>query len=217
MLLKCCTRCISKFGKLSSGHSSGKGWFSFLSQRMAMPKNVQITRQLYSFHMLGRLFSKSFKLGFSSMWTENFHIYKLGFEEAEELEINLPAFIGSRKKQGSSSKPSTSASLTTLKALTLWITENCGKLLKRWKYQTTLPVTWETCMQVKKQQVELNMEQWTSSKLRKEYVRAVYCHLAYLTYIQSTSSEIPGWMKHKLESRLLREISASSDTQKISL
>ena len=62
-------------------------------------------------------------------------------------------------------------------------------------------------MQVKKQQLELDMEQQTGSKLRKEYVKAVYCHLDYLTYMQSTSCEILGWMKHKLESRLLGEIS----------
>ena len=60
---------------------------------------------------------------------------------------------------------------------------------------------------------ELDMEQWTGSKLGKEYVRAVYCHCAYLTYKQSTSYEMPGWMKHKLESRLLEEISVTSDTR----
>ena len=68
-------------------------------------------------------------------------------------------------------------------------------------------------MQVKKQQVELDMEQQTGSKLGKEYIKAVYCHLAYLTYIQSTSCEILGWMKHKLESRLPGEISVISDMQ----
>ena len=69
----------------------------------------------------------------------------------------------------------------------------------RWEYQTTLPASWETCMQDKKQQLELDMEQWTGSKLRKEYVKAVYCHPAYLTYMQSTSYEMLSWMKHKLE------------------
>ena len=63
---------------------------------------------------------------------------------------------------------------------------NCGKFLKRWEYQATLPASWETCIQVKKQQLELDMEQWTGSKLRKEYIKAVYCHPAYLTYMQST-------------------------------
>ena len=68
-------------------------------------------------------------------------------------------------------------------------------------------------MQVKKQQLELHMEQQTGSKSEKEYVKAVYCHPAYSTYMQSTSCEMPGWMKHKLESRLPGEISITSDMQ----
>ena len=68
-------------------------------------------------------------------------------------------------------------------------------------------------MQVKKQQLELDMEKQTGSKSGKEYVKAVYCHPAYLTYIKSTSFEMPGWMTHKLESRLLGEISITSDMQ----
>ena len=76
---------------------------------------------------------------------------------------------------------------------------------------TTLPASCEICMQVKKQQLELDMEQWTGSKLGKEYVKAVYCHPAYLTYMQSMSWEMLGCMKHKLESRLLVEISVTSD------
>ena len=69
-------------------------------------------------------------------------------------------------------------------------------------------------MQVKKQQLESDMEKWTDSKLGKEYVEAVYCHPAYLTYMQSTSCKMPGWMKRKLESRLQREITITSDMQK---
>ena len=88
---------------------------------------------------------------------------------------------------------------------------NCGKFLKRLEYQTILPASWEICMQVKKQQLEPNMKQWTGSKLGKEYIKAVYCHPAYLTYKQSTSWEIPGCMKHKVKSRLLGEISITSD------
>ena len=68
-------------------------------------------------------------------------------------------------------------------------------------------------MQVKKQQLELDMEQHTGSKLGKEYIKAVYCHPAYLTYMQSTSREMPDWMKQKLESRLPGEISITSDMQ----
>ena len=68
-------------------------------------------------------------------------------------------------------------------------------------------------MQVRKQQLELDMKQQTDSSKEKEYVKAVYCHPAYLTYVQSTSCEMPGWMKHKLESRLPGEVSGTSDTQ----
>ena len=71
------------------------------------------------------------------------------------------------------------------------------------------------CMQVKKQQLELDMEQQTGSKLGKEYVKAVYCHPTYLTSMQNTSCEMPGWMKHKLERRLPGEISITSDMQMI--
>ena len=71
-------------------------------------------------------------------------------------------------------------------------------------------------MQVKKQQLELNMEQQTGSKLGKEYIKAVYCHPVYLTYMQSTLCKMPGWMYHKLESRLLGEISITSYMQKTS-
>ena len=70
-------------------------------------------------------------------------------------------------------------------------------------------------MQVKKQQLEPDMEQWTGSKLGKEYIKAVYCHLAYLTYMQNTSCKMPNWMKHNLESRSPGEISITSDIQMI--
>ena len=88
-----------------------------------------------------------------------------------------------------------------------------GKFFKRWEYQTTLPASWKICMQAKKQQLELDMEQQAGSKFGKEYIKAVYCHPVYLTSMQSTSSKMLGWMKHKLESRLLREISITSDMQ----
>ena len=83
---------------------------------------------------------------------------------AEQPEIKSPSSAGSLTKHESSIKVSTSALLTTTKPLTVWITTNCGKLLKRWEYQTTWPASWEICMQVKKQQLELDMEQQTGSK-----------------------------------------------------
>ena len=99
---------------------------------------------------------------FQSTWTMNFQIFKLDLEKAEEPEIKLPTSTGSSEKQESSRKTSTSALLTMPK--TEWITRNCGKFWKRWEYQTTWPASWETCMQVRKQQFELDMEQQTGSK-----------------------------------------------------
>ena len=93
---------------------------------------------------------------------------------------------------------------------------DCVDHNKPWKILkdgTTLPVSCETCMQVKKQWLDLDMEQCSSLKLGEEYIKAVYCHPAYLTYMQSTSCEMPVWMNHKLESRLLGEISITSDMQ----
>ena len=127
---------------------------------------------------------------------------KVDLEKAEELEIKLPTCNESSKKQGSSRKTYTSALLIMPKPLTVWITTNCGKFFKRWEYHTTWPASWEICMQVKKQLLELDMEQQTGSKSGKEYVKAVYCHPAYLTSMQSTSWEALDWEKHKLESRL---------------
>ena len=99
MLLKYCTQYASKFGKLSSGHRTGKGQYSFQSQGKAMPKNAQTTIQMCSFHMLTRSCSKSFKLGFSGTQTKNFQMYKLDLEKIEEPEIKLPTSTGSQKKQ----------------------------------------------------------------------------------------------------------------------
>ena len=163
MLWKCCTKYASKSGKLSSGHRTGKGRFSLQSQRKAMPKKAQTTIQLYSSHTLAKQCSKFSKPGFSNMWTVNFQMSKLDLEKAEEPEIKLPTSVGWLKKQESSRKTSTSALLTMPKPLTVWITTNCGKFWKRSEYQTTWPASWEICLQVRKQQLDMDMEQQTGS------------------------------------------------------
>ena len=163
--------------------------------------------------MLAKYCSKFFKSGFNNAWTETFQTFKLNLEKAKEPEIKLPTPVGSSKKQESSRKTSISALLTMPKPLSVWITINCGKFWKRWEYQTTWPASWETCRQIRKQQLELDMEQQTGSKQEKEYIKSVYCHPAYLTSMQSTSWEMLGWKKHKLESRLPGEISITSDMQ----
>ena len=99
MLWKCCTQYASKFGKLSSGHRTGKGQFSFQSQRKAMSKTVQTTAQFYLSHMLAKYCSKISKSGFNSMWTMKFQTFKLDLEKAEEPEIKLPTSAGALTKR----------------------------------------------------------------------------------------------------------------------
>ena len=124
--------------------------------------------------MLASLCSKSFRLGFHSRWSKNFQMYKLSFKKVKEQEAKLSPFSGSWRKQEILRKMSISASLTMPRPLTLWVTANCGKFFKRWEYQTTWPAFWEIYMQVKRQQLELDMEQQTGSKLGKEYIKAVF-------------------------------------------
>ena len=144
-----------------------------------MPKNVQTTRQLHSSHMLASKCSKFSTQGFNSMWTER--IFKLNLEKAEGLEIKMPTSVGSLKTQEISRKTSTSPLLNMPEPLTMWMAANSGKSFKRWEHKITLSAFWEICMQVKKQQLEPELEWWTGSKSGKEYVKYVYCHLNYST------------------------------------
>ena len=141
-------------------------------------------------------------------------MFKLDLEKADEPEIKLPTSVGSSKKQQEFQK---NIYFCFIDYASLWLcgSQQTGKFLKRWDYQTTWPASWIICMKVKKQQLELDMEQQTVSKSRKEYIKAVYCHPAYLTYMRSISCEMPGWMKQKLESRLQGDISITSDMQMI--
>ena len=139
-----------------------------------------------------------------------------GFRKGRGARHQIANICGSEKRQGNSRKASTSCYIDYAKAF-VWITINCWKYFKRWEKHTTLPISGETCMRVRKQQLELGMEQQTSSKLGKEYIKAVYCHSAYITYMQSTSCKLPGWMNHRLESRLQGEITTTSDIQMIPL
>ena len=116
---------------------------------------------------------KILQAGFNSMWSMNFQIFKLVLGKAEEQEIKLPTSCGSLKNQESSRKTSTSALLTMIKPLTVWIPTNSGKFWKRWEYQATWPASWGICLQVREQQLEMDMEQQTGSKFRREYVKAI--------------------------------------------
>ena len=141
MLLKDCTQYVSKFGKLSSGHRTGLGFIPIPKKGNA--KECSNYLPLCSLYMLVRLCSKSFKLGLNSMWIMNFQMCKLGLKNrgTRDQIINIRWII---EKARNSRKTSTSASLTMLKPLTMWITTNCGKFFKRWCYaQSPSPQNWE--------------------------------------------------------------------------
>ena len=157
MVWKCYTQYASQFGKLSSGHRTGKVVF------ISIPKNGN-AKECSNYHTIARI-SHASKVMLKSLqarlqWYVNheFLMFKLLLEKAEEPEIKLPTSAGSWKNQESFRKTSISALLTMPKPLTVWITINCGTFLKRWEYQTTWPASWEICMQVRKQQLELDME-----------------------------------------------------------
>ena len=100
-------------------------------------------------------------------------MFQLVLEKAEETEIKLPTSIGSQKKQENSRKNIYFCFIDYAKAFDC-VEHNCGKFLKRWEYQTTLPASWEICMQIKKQLLELDMEKRTGSKLGKEWASRLY-------------------------------------------
>ena len=161
MLWKCCTQYASKFGKLSSGHRTGKGQFSFQPPKKAklrmfklphnctlqfgvMLKIIQARLQQYVNHELPDV-QAGFRKGRGTR--DQIANMRSIMEKAREFQQNIY-----------------SALLTMPKPLTVWITTNCGKFWKIWEYQTTWPASWEICMQVRKQQLELDMEQQTGSK-----------------------------------------------------
>ena len=183
MLLKCCTQYASKSGKLNSGHRTGKGRFhsnpkerqcqrmfkllhncTHLTHCKVMLKILQARLQQYMNHELPDV-QAGFRIG---RWTRdqiaNIHWIIGKAREFQKKHLLLLYWLWE----------------------SLWLcgsTTNCGKFFKRWEYQTTWPASWEICMQVRKQHTELDMEQQTVSKSGKEYVKAVYCHPAYLPYM----------------------------------
>ena len=164
MLWKCCTQYASKFGKLSNGHRTGKGQFSFQSQRKAMPKNAQTTTQLHSSHTLAKYCSNSPSQASAicEPWTSSCSSWFWKRQGNQTPNCQHPLDHWKSKKVPG--KTSISALLTMPKPVTVWITINCGKFWKRWEYQTTWPASWETCKQIRKQQLELDMERQTGSK-----------------------------------------------------
>ena len=139
-------------------------------------------------------------------------MFKLDLEKAEEPEIKLPTSAGSLKNQESSGKTSTSALLDYAKAFDCMDHNKLWKILKEVGIPDHLTCLLRNLYAGQEATVKTGLG-WTDSKLGKEYIKTVYCHPAYLIYMQSTSWEMPGWLKYKLESRLLGEISITSDMQ----
>ena len=180
MLWRCCTQYASKFGKLSSGHRTRKGQFSFQFQRKAIPKNAHYCTVVLISHA-SKVMLKILQARLQHYMNCECLDIQDGFRKGRWARDQIATSVGSLKKQENSRKTSTYTLMNMPKPLPVWITTNSGKFWKRWEYQTTWPASWEICMQVKKQQLELDMEQQTVSKLGKEYVKAIYCHPAYLT------------------------------------
>ena len=145
------------------------------------------------------------KQGFSNMWTVNFPDVQAGFRKSRGTRDQIANICWIIEKAKEFQKNIYFCLIDYAKAF------DCvdhNKLENSERDGNTRPAFWGICMQIKKQQLEPDMEQQTGSKLGKEYVKAVYCHPACLTCMQSTSWKMPGWMKHKLESRLPGETTA---------
>ena len=145
MLWKCCTQYTSKFGKLISGHRTGKGVFIPIPKKGNAEECSNYSTVALISH-ISKLMLKILQARTQCTWTMNFQMFWLDLKKAEESEIKLPTSAESQKKLENSRRTSISASLTMLKAFTVWITTNCGKFFKRWEYQSILPTSWETCM-----------------------------------------------------------------------
>ena len=171
MLWKRCTQYASKFEKFrSSGHRTGKGQFSFQSQRKALPKMCKIPHNCT--YSTCKVMLEILQVGLNSYMNQEFPDGQAGFRKSRGTRDQIVSIHWIIKKgREFKKKKSTSASLTILKPLTVWITTNCGKFLKRWENQITLLASWETCMQVKRQQFELDMEQQKGSKFEQSTSR----------------------------------------------
>ena len=148
VLWQCCTKYASTFGKLSSGHRTGKGQFSFQSQK-DNAKECSNYHTIVLISHASKVMLKILQARLQQCINHKLPDVQAGLEKAEEPDIKLPTSTGSSKEQESSRKTSISALLTMPKPLTVWITINCGKFWERWEYQTTWPASSETYMQVR--------------------------------------------------------------------
>ena len=157
MLWKCCTQYASKFGKHNSGHRTGKGQFSFQSQRKAMPKNAQTTAQLYSSHTIVKVMLKILQARLQQYVNCELPDVQASSKKGRGTRDQIANICWIIKKAREFQKNIYFYFIEYAKAFDCLDHNNCGKFLKRWEYQITLLASWEICMQVKKQQLELDM------------------------------------------------------------
>jgi len=177
-----------------------------------MTKNIQTTSQLYSSHSLAKML-KILQARLQQYMNRELPDVHAGFRKGRGTRDQIANMCWIIEKAREFQKNIYFCFIDYPKGFDYVDHNKLWKTLKGREYQTTWPAYWEICMQVKKQQLEPDMEQQTGSKLGKEYVKAVYCHPAYLTSMQSTSWEMLGSVKHRLKSRFLGEISITSDVQ----
>ena len=162
MLLKCCTQYASKFGKLSSGHRTGKRSVFIPIPKKGKAKECSNYCTIALISHASKVTLKILQARLQQYVNCELPDVQAGFRKGRGTRdqiVNILWIMGKVSRN-----TSISALLTMLKPLTVWITRNCGKFWKRWEYQTTWPASWETCMQVRKQQLELDMEQQSGSK-----------------------------------------------------
>ena len=163
MMLKWCTQYTSKFGKLSSGHRTGKGEFSLQPQGKAMPKSVQTTTQLHSSHA-SKVMLKVLQARLQQYVNCELPNVQAGFRQGRGTRDQIANIRWIMEKVRVPEKHLFLLYWLCQSLWLCWITINCGKFWKRWEYQTTWSASWEICMQVRKQQLELDMKQQTGSK-----------------------------------------------------
>ena len=163
ILWKCCTQYASKFGKLSSGHKTGNGQFSFQSQR-GNAKECSNYHTIALISQASKLMLKILQTRLQQYMNRELSDVQAGFRKGRGTTDQNANILWIMEKGREFQKNIYSALLTMPKPLTVWITINCRKFLKRWEYQTTWPAYWVIYMQVRKQQLELDMEQQTGSK-----------------------------------------------------
>ena len=196
MLWKCCIKCVSRFGKLSSGHRTGKGQFFIPVPKKGNAKKCSNYHTPVLISHASKVMLKILQARLQQYMNWELPDVQAEFRKGRAMrnQIANNCWIIEKARELHTKKIYFHF-ITIRKPLSVWTTTNCGKFLKRWEYQTTLPASCDIRLQVKTQQLGLDMEQWTGSKLGKEWDKAGYCHPIYLTYMQSNHAKCQaGWL-----------------------